>query len=195
MFVFTVPWEHVFVLCTVEPGTVKGPLIPAETVTAAHHRKLTPSTLHMLLPSGKKSCMASYQGAASLGSSRIFSVALVTDRVGGFSQRGCCVELSQIMMVRRRMVMPLHPSRAHLSAPLGNGFGSLSGTFCTRIPRSQMESQAHGGVSTGTCRVQLQIKAHRPKGSGQGRDSSSAERNASTSLLLFSSRQINIIPF
>lgn len=72
--------------------------------------------------------------------------------------------------------MPLHPSKAHFSAFLWNGFGSLSGTFFTRIPRFQMESQAHGGVTTGTGRVQLQIKASRPKGSGQSSDSSSAER-------------------
>lgn len=32
--------ETVFVLCTVEPRTVKGPLIPAETVTACSSPKI-----------------------------------------------------------------------------------------------------------------------------------------------------------
>lgn len=86
--------ETVFVLCTVEPRTVKGPLIPAQTVAAYSPPKIDSEHPAHSLSLWKKSCMASYQGAARLWSSRIFSVALVTDKVVGFSQQVWCMELS-----------------------------------------------------------------------------------------------------
>lgn len=62
----------VFVLCTAEPRTVKGPLIQHRQGLHIPHPTLTLSTLHIPLP-GEESCMARYQSSES-GSSTILSV-------------------------------------------------------------------------------------------------------------------------
>lgn len=176
--------ETVFALCTAEPGQWKGHWSPQRQGLHIHHWKLTLGTLHIHPPSGKKAARQSYQGAAE--SSPCFGL---WQSCGSFPAR---LVRAVVRNNDEEDGDVLHPSKAPSSALLWNGFASLSGTSFTGITEScpgfRRNLRSAGESPQEHARGQLQIKARRPRGWGQSSYSSSAQRNATIPLLLFSSR-------